>query len=83
MSAPCPVLGFFGKLDKARNGRLPDLKGHELATFVPLVILVFVLGLYPKPLLAVMEPSVKKFAADFSHHVDEPDGPPRGGQRTK
>ncbi|HVK83905.1 MAG TPA: NADH-quinone oxidoreductase subunit M, partial [Kofleriaceae bacterium] len=67
---------FFGKLDKAKNGSLPDLTGRELGTFVPLVILIIVLGLFPKPLLKVMEPSVQKFTRDFSRRVAEPDGPP-------
>ena len=62
---------FFGKLDKARNGHLPDLKGHELATFIPLVIAIVLGGLFQKPLLAVMEPSVQKFVQDFNRRVDD------------
>jgi NADH-quinone oxidoreductase subunit M len=67
---------FFGKLDKARNGRLPDLDRRELATFIPLVIGIFLLGMFPRPLLAVMEPSVNKFIKDFDRRVGECDGPP-------
>jgi NADH-quinone oxidoreductase subunit M len=67
---------FFGKLDKAKNGGLPDLSGRELGTFIPLALLIFALGLFPKPLLKVMEPSVQKFTRDFSRRVAEPDGPP-------
>jgi NADH-quinone oxidoreductase subunit M len=67
---------FFGKLDKAKNGRLPDLSARELGTFIPLVIGIFLLGLFPRPLLAVMEPSVQKFLRDFGHHVNECDGAP-------
>jgi NADH-quinone oxidoreductase subunit M len=67
---------FFGKLDKARNGKLPDLRGHELATFVVLAIAIFLGGLFPRPLLGLMEPSVDKFIADFNVRVGEPDGPP-------
>jgi NADH-quinone oxidoreductase subunit M len=67
---------FFGKLDKARNGRLPDLSGRELATFIPLVIGIFALGMFPKPLLETMEPSVEKFIKDFGRRVGECDGPP-------
>jgi NADH-quinone oxidoreductase subunit M len=66
---------FFGKLDKAKNGKLPDLNGRELGTFIPLVIGIFLLGLFPRPLLAVMEPSVQKFVRDFGHRVTECDGP--------
>jgi NADH-quinone oxidoreductase subunit M len=66
---------FFGKLDKAKNGRLPDLKGHELAVFIPLVFAIAAGGLFPRQLLQIMEPSVQKFLRDFNKHVDEPDGP--------
>ncbi|MCX5745553.1 MAG: NADH-quinone oxidoreductase subunit M, partial [Proteobacteria bacterium] len=66
---------FFGKLDKAKNGGLKDLSGRELATFIPLVIGIFLMGLFPRPLLAVMEPSVNKFTRDFAARVQEPDFP--------
>ena len=66
---------FFGKLDKAKNGGLKDLSGRELGTFIPLVILIFVLGLFPRPILAVMEPTTQKFLRDFRSRVAEPDGP--------
>jgi NADH-quinone oxidoreductase subunit M len=62
---------FFGKLDKARNGKLPDLRGHEKATFIILAIAIFAGGLFPRPLLQVMEPSVNNFISDFGHRVGE------------
>jgi NADH-quinone oxidoreductase subunit M len=67
---------FFGPLDKAKNGKLPDLRPHELATFIPLVIAIVLGGLFPRPLLQIMEPSVEKFLHDFDKRVAEPDGPP-------
>ncbi|HEY6034999.1 MAG TPA: NADH-quinone oxidoreductase subunit M, partial [Kofleriaceae bacterium] len=67
---------FFGKLDKARNGSLPDLKGHELATFIVLVLAIMAGGLFPKQLLKTMEPSVNHFISEFQKHVDEPDCAP-------
>jgi NADH-quinone oxidoreductase subunit M len=67
---------FFGKLDKSRNGGLPDLKGHELATFIPLVLAIMAGGLFPKQLLKAMEPSVNHFISEFQKHVDEPDCAP-------
>jgi NADH-quinone oxidoreductase subunit M len=66
---------FFGKLDKAKNGKLKDLSGRELATFIPLVLGIFVLGLFPRPLLVAMEPAVQKFTRDFGRRVTECDGP--------
>ena len=37
---------------------LPDLSRRELATVVPLAILVFVIGIYPGPLMELMDASV-------------------------
>jgi hypothetical protein len=39
------------------------------------VLLIFVLGLFPRPILKRMEPSVQKFTRDFGRRVAEPDGP--------
>jgi NADH-quinone oxidoreductase subunit M len=37
---------------------LPDLNARETATLVPLVILVFLVGLYPGPLMEMLDASV-------------------------
>ena len=66
---------FFGKLDVAKNGKLKDLRPHELIVFVVLAAGILLGGLFPRPLLRVMEPSVERFLTDFRKHVDEPDGP--------
>jgi NADH-quinone oxidoreductase subunit M len=67
---------FFGKLDPARNGGLKDLSGRELATFIPLVLAIFAMGLFPRPFLKVMEPSVSSFVSDMKNRLGECDGPP-------
>ena len=64
---------FFGKLDKEKNGSLPDLKGHELATFIPLVLAILAGGLFPQTILKTMQPSVNHFVSEFQKHVDSPD----------
>lgn len=38
--------------------RLPDLNWRETATLIPLVVVVFLVGLYPAPFLSVMDASV-------------------------
>jgi NADH-quinone oxidoreductase subunit M len=38
---------MFGKLENPSNKALPDLSLRELATFVPLIILAFWIGIYP------------------------------------
>jgi NADH-quinone oxidoreductase subunit M len=67
---------FFGKLDKAKNGKLPDLNGRESFTFIVLAIGIVLLGVFPRKVLVAMEPSVNKFMRDFGRRVAECDGPP-------
>ncbi len=54
---------MFGKIDNPRNERLPDLNLREVATFVPLVVLAFWIGLYPSPVLRRLETSVDRVMA--------------------
>ena len=51
---------MFGKLDKAENQKLKDLDVREVATLLPIVVLCFWIGLYPKPIFKVMEAPVDK-----------------------
>ena len=51
---------MFGPIDHAENKNLPDLSLRELATFVPLVILAFWIGLYPKPFLDYLHDPVNQ-----------------------
>ena len=67
---------FFGKLDQARNGHLQDLNGRELGVFIPLVIAIFAMGLFPRPFLKTMEPTVAAFVSDMKNRLGECDGPP-------
>jgi NADH-quinone oxidoreductase subunit M len=70
---------FFGKLDKAKNGKLPDLNAREFLTLLPLVLGIFLMGMFPSRLhlLQVMEPSVQQFTKDFRDHLEKDcDGPP-------
>jgi len=48
--------------------RLPDLSWREAVTLVPLVALVFWIGLYPGPLLAVMHHSVEHVVAQVGRN---------------
>ncbi|HWO20216.1 MAG TPA: NADH-quinone oxidoreductase subunit M, partial [Kofleriaceae bacterium] len=66
---------FFGKLDAARNGSLRDLTGRELGVFIPLVLAIFAMGLFPRPFLRTMEPSVAAFLGEMKNRRGECDGP--------
>ena len=49
---------MFGPITNAKNEKLPDLNLRELVTLVPLVILAFWIGLYPKPYFRILEKPV-------------------------
>jgi NADH-quinone oxidoreductase subunit M len=50
---------FFGPLDNPENKKLKDIHGKETWTLIPLVAIVIWLGVYPKPILAPIDNSVK------------------------
>ena len=54
---------FFGELTNEKNKDLPDLNRREQWTLIPLVIVAFWIGLYPKPFLDRMAPTVDRVMA--------------------
>jgi NADH-quinone oxidoreductase subunit M len=46
---------MFGNVNKPVNETLPDLNWREYATLVPLIVLAFWIGIYPKPLFRVLD----------------------------
>lgn len=51
---------MFGKIVHPANETLKDLTVRELATFLPLLVLVFWIGIFPKPFLDVIDKPVEK-----------------------
>ena len=68
---------MFGPMTNERNRDLPDVSWREIAVFLPIVALIFALGLFPRPFLRVTENTVDRFISDFKSRLAEPDGPPR------
>jgi NADH-quinone oxidoreductase subunit M len=51
---------MFGPVTNPVNEHLPDLNMREYATLVPLVLLAFWIGIYPKPLFRVLDVPVRQ-----------------------
>jgi NADH-quinone oxidoreductase subunit M len=55
---------FFGTVTNPKNEKLTDLTPREVLTFVPLLIMAFWIGLYPKPFFQIMEQPVNQIVQD-------------------
>jgi NADH-quinone oxidoreductase subunit M len=60
---------IFGPLEREENRTLEDLGRREVAVLAPVLVLCFVMGLFPTPFLARIQPSVERILA----HVQPPD----------
>ena len=71
---------LLGPLSNPKNRDLPDLRPRELAMFLPLLVLLLALGVYPKPALDRIEPAVARWRSDFSAHYERSRGVGRDAQ---
>src|SRR4029453_7843621 len=60
---------FHGPAE-GENATMRDMSRWELAVMVPLIALIVFLGVYPKPALERIEPSVDRLIAHLEEHTD-------------
>ncbi len=56
---------MFGEIKNPENMKLKDLNKREIATMIPMVLLIFVMGIYPKLFFTKMDVSVDQFLKSF------------------
>ena len=56
---------IFGEMTRADLRNILDLSPREIGVFVPMIVIVFWMGLAPKPLLDVMAPAVDSLVARY------------------
>jgi NADH-quinone oxidoreductase subunit M len=61
---------MFGEVTKEENKRLKDLSLREVIVLIPIIIFIIQIGVYPKPFLSRMEPTVKNLIAHVYNKAD-------------
>ncbi|MFH1130583.1 MAG: NADH-quinone oxidoreductase subunit M [Pseudomonadota bacterium] len=56
---------MFGPITNPKNAALKDVSAKEIWSFIPLMIFIFWMGIYPKPFLSRMEPSVELYLREY------------------
>ncbi len=64
---------MFGPLDNERNKSLPDVSRREITVFAPLIAMIFVMGIAPRPFLQTAEPSVDRFLTMYESKLTQPE----------
>ncbi len=59
---------MLGTIQKEENQKLTDLTAREVVCMAPLVILMFWIGLYPKPYLDLISPCLAKVSERLAAH---------------
>jgi NADH-quinone oxidoreductase subunit M len=60
---------MLGKVTRPENEKLQDLSAREITVLVPMVIMIFLMGVYPKLFFSKMDVTVEKFLKDFKGRV--------------
>jgi NADH-quinone oxidoreductase subunit M len=61
---------MFGEVTHEENKNLKDLSLREVGVLIPVLILIFWIGLYPKTFLSKTETSIKHFLTEFNNKYE-------------
>ena len=61
---------MFGEVTKEENKTLKDLTLREIIVLIPIILFIIQIGVYPKPYLSRMEPTVKNLIAEVTHKAE-------------
>ncbi|RME61308.1 MAG: NADH-quinone oxidoreductase subunit M, partial [Candidatus Dadabacteria bacterium] len=70
---------MFGPLNEEKNGSLTDMDKREVASLLPLLVMVFIMGVYPKPFIGRIKPSVKTYIKSLKEVKKRKIVSPNGG----
>lgn len=60
-------LFLFGPITIDENRSIPDLDGREWTYLLPLVLLMVWIGMYPKPFIEMVQPSIEHYLKMFAY----------------
>jgi NADH-quinone oxidoreductase subunit M len=66
---------FFGPVTNKENAHLPDMTERELVAATPLVLMIFVIGLFPNIFLSQIKGAAARVKDDVEARVDAHPGP--------
>jgi NADH-quinone oxidoreductase subunit M len=69
---------FFGPVTHEENKGLKDMNLREMMVMIPLIILMFWMGVYPKPWLSRMEPAIEQMLQQHEQMVSAQQQDPPG-----
>jgi NADH-quinone oxidoreductase subunit M len=61
---------MFGRVTRQENEKLQDLNAREITILVPMVIMIFLMGIYPKLFFSKMDVTVENFLKDFKGRIE-------------
>lgn len=61
---------MFGKITRPENEKLKDLNRREIAILVPMVIMILLMGIYPKLFFSKMDVTVETFLKDVKAKIE-------------